>query len=225
MFKKFVFQLSLFFLILTHCLAKQQVIKLPQPIYKSTTSVEQAIYRRKSCRRFKNVKLTKSQISQLLWSVGGTNIDGITSATRVYPSAGGIYPLEIYLLCGDVADLPKGIYKYDWKNHALTLITVGDLRSQLAKVCYYQNFISEAPISIIWTAVVEKTTARYGTRGKERYICIDLGHSAQNLYLQCETLGLGTVAVGAFDDTEVAKLLSLPQNEVPLYIMPVGYPK
>jgi len=83
--------------------------------------------------------------------------------------------------------------------------------------------VKEAPFSVFWSAVFSRSEVRYGPRGRERYVPMDLGHSAQNVYLQVEALGLGTVAVGAFNDSEVSRVMQLPPEEEPLYIMPVGY--
>jgi len=83
--------------------------------------------------------------------------------------------------------------------------------------------VKEAPVSLIYTAVFSRTTGKYGERGRERYVCVDLGHSAENVYLQVETLGLGTCAIAAFSDDEVSTVLKLQKEEEPLYIMPIGY--
>jgi SagB-type dehydrogenase family enzyme len=101
-------------------------------------------------------------------------------------------------------------------------ILEGDLRSQLAKASLFQMFIADAPISIVITGEYERTTARYGERGT-RYVHMEAGHVSQNIYLQVESLGLGTVAVGAFRDEEVSKVLNLPERHRPLYVMPIGY--
>jgi SagB-type dehydrogenase family enzyme len=210
--------LSMLFANLTYA----QEIKLPSPSYKGSVSFEEAIYRWKATRRFKKQQLTIQQISQLLWATSGLTVDGITSATRVFPSAGAIYPLEIYVVCGEVNGLQAGIYKYNYKNHSLKLIKKGDFREELTKSALNQFFISQAPASFVWVAKYEKMSF-YGERGKTRYIHIDLGHSAQNFTIQATSLGLGTVQVGAFNDDLVNKTLSLPKDETPVYIMPVGY--
>lgn len=202
----------------------QEIIELPKPKYKGEISVEEAIFKRRSIRKFKKKPLTLQEVSQLLWASGGITCNGVTGPTRSYPSAGACYPLEIYLLAGDVEKLPPGLYKYLWEEHKLKLIKKGDYRRELMKAAYGQNMISEAPISIIFTAIYSRTTFRYGERGKTRYVHIDLGHAGQNLHLQAEALKLGTVAIGAFHDESIRKILDLKAEEIPLYIMPVGEP-
>jgi len=212
--------LSMLFANLTYA----QEIKLPSANKKSNVSFEETIYKWSATRRFQNKPLTLNQISQLLWSAFGTTVDGVTSATRVFPSAGAIYPLELYIVVGNVENLPAGLYKYNYKNHSLIQLKKSDLRDSLTSAILNQFFIKQAPVSFVWTAKYNKV-AIYGERGKTRYIHIDLGHSAQNLTIQSTALGLGTVQVGAFDYEKVKKILSLPNEETPVYIMPVGYKK
>ena len=197
-----------------------EIIDLPEPSFKGTVSVEEAIYKRRSYREFLPQALSLKEISQLLWATGGANVDAVTGPTRTYPSAGGIYPLEIYLVAGNVAQLPAGVYKYNWRTHQLIAIKKGDVRKELARACLGQIFISKAPATIVLAAVFEKTTVVYGERGYIRYIPMDAGHAAENLYLQATAMGLGTVAVGAFYDEEVKRVLEIKEH--PIYILPVG---
>jgi len=196
-------------------------ITLPAPKHKGEVSVEEAIFNRRSIRRYKDEPLTLEEVSQLLWAAGGKTIDGLTGATRAYPSAGGIYPLEIYLIAGDVEGLAAGIYHYQWQDHSLILVRDGDIRKALAKAAWGQGMVARAPISLVFTAVYKRTTAIYGQRGEARYVPMDMGGAGQNVHLQAEALDLGTVIIGAFNDQEVRKVLGI-QDEEPLYIMPVG---
>jgi SagB-type dehydrogenase family enzyme len=198
-----------------------EIIKLPKPQLKGKISIEEAIYNRRSIRSYKKEPLTLNEVSQLLWASGGVTCDGITGATRAYPSAGASYPLEIYLVVGNVTGLEPGVYRYLWKEHSLELKIPGDKRTQLTSASWFQGMIKNAPVSIVFTAIYGRTTGRYGKRG-ENYVCMDLGHAGQNVHLQAESLGLGTVVIGAFQDDSVKGVLNLPKNEVPLYIMPVG---
>ena len=198
----------------------KELVVLPEPALKGKVSVEEAIKKRRSRRNFKNQPLNKEQISQILWSV-----QGITrNPFRASPSAGATYPLEIYLVVGEkgVEDLKEGLYHYLPHKHSLELLKEGDLRQPLAEASLRQHFIAEAPVSLIMTAEYARTTGRYLERGK-RYVHMEIGHAGQNVYLQAEALGLGTVAVGAFSDASVSRILNLPKKEEPLYIMPVGH--
>jgi len=201
-----------------------ETVKLPKPRHKGDVSVEQAIYERKSIRRFSGEPLTLKEVSQLLWAAGGTTVDGVTGPTRAFPSAGAVYPLEIYLVAGNVTGLPSGVYHYDWKKHSLALIKKGDLRADLSKAAYSQRMVQTAPASIVVAAVHDKTSRRYGERGAVRYVSMDTGHLGQNVHLQAQSMGLGTVMVGAFMDKKVLDVIDA-KNELPVYIMPVGHPE
>jgi SagB-type dehydrogenase family enzyme len=199
------------------------LIWLPVPFGKGTVSLEEAIGKRESVRDFEDEPLALEEVSQLLWACAGRRPDGVPGAGRVYPSAGGLYPLEAYLAAGRVGKLAPGVYRYRWKEHALDLFKEGDVRRELAQGAVGQGFIKEAPASVIIAAVYERAERAFGDRGRIRYIHMDAGHSSENVYLQATALGLGTVAVGAFIDEKVKKALGL-DGEEPLYIMPVGRP-
>lgn len=185
--------------------------KLPNPKTKSEVSLEETIDKRISRRKYRKGVLTQSQLSQILWASCKT------------PSAGATYPLETYVVIGErcVEGIDAGVYYYDEGRGSLEKHLEGDLRDSLANACFHQMFIADAPISIVIAAKYERTTGRYGERGI-RYVHIEVGHAGQNIYLQCESLGLGTVAIGAFDDAAVSDVLRLPRESKPLYAMPVG---
>ena len=194
-----------------------EIIKLPDPEKKGILSVEEALYKRRSVRKYKKGYLNLKDISQILWAA-----QGITDKRgyRTAPSAGALYPFYVYLIVGDVENLKKGIYRYIPEKHSLNKILDGDKRRELSKAALNQRFIEEAQISIVLTAVFEKVVSIYGKRGI-MYVYMEAGHISENIYLQVEALNFGTVAVGAFHDDEVKKLLNL-KEETPLYIMPVG---
>lgn len=199
----------------------QDVIKLPAPETENGMSVQEAIYKRRSTRKFSPGVLSLEEVSQLLWAAGGATIDGVTGPTRSYASAGGIYPLEIYLVAGNVEGLEAGLYEYNWRNNTLKLLDKGDLRGALARASYGQRMISQAQVTIVITAIYEKTASRYGQRGRDLYVPMDAGHVGQNVHLQAESLGLGTVMVGAFTPEAVSRVLKGAKG-VPIYIMPIG---
>jgi len=194
---------------------------LPEPKIKGDVSVEEAIFKRRSTRRYKQGSLTLHEVSQLLWASVGKTVDGVTGPTRAYPSAGASHPLEAYLVVGDVEGLSSGVYRYNWQDHSLSLVIEGDVRDDLTDAALRQSMIRDAPASIVFTAILARTTSRYGPRGEVRYVPMDAGAAFQNVHLQAQALGLGTVIIGAFSDESVIDVLNL-ENEVPLGIMPVG---
>ena len=203
---------------------------LPIPRKVTNISVEEAILLRRSIRRFKPEPITVEQLSMILWAAYGLT-DPVKGFFRASPSAGATYPLEVYAVIGEkgVVDekgeyIEPGVYKYIVDIHALKLIKKGDYRDKLAKAALNQEWVRQAPLNIVVTAVFERTTRYYGERGEVRYVPMDVGHLGQNIYLMATALGLGTVAVGAFHDEEVARIVCESDEEIPMYIMPVGKP-
>ena len=194
------------------------VINLPEPRYDSDVSIEQSLLNRRSIRSYTGEPLTLQEVSQLLWAAQGVTDPG---GLRTAPSAGALYPLELYLVVGDVEDLTSGVYRYEPDGHQLVKTMDGDQRAGLAEAALGQSWVEEGAISIVFTGVYERTTGKYGERGI-RYVHIEVGHAAQNLCLQATAMGLGVVTVGAFSDEQVTELLNLPEDEQPLYIIPVG---
>lgn len=193
-------------------------IKLPPPRLKSGTSVEEALKKRRSARSFKKDPLTLPTVAQLLWAAQGvTNAEG----KRTAPSAGALYPLELYLICGAVESLPAGVYHYRPETHTLELVEKGDKRKALYAAAGLQSAILGSVAVLAITANYQRTTVKYGERGF-RYVHMEAGHAAENVYLQAVALNVGTVVIGAFSDRQVQQVLSLPGREQPLYLMPLG---
>jgi len=141
---------------------------------------------------------------------------------RPYPSAGALQPVEVYSIVGEVEGLEPGIYHYDPSIPSLKLIREGDLRGELMSIALGQGHVGEAPLSLVLTVVYARTRWKYGARAY-RYVHLDAGFAAQNIYLIAEALGLGTCAVGAFSDDGLSRLLGIDGwSEFPMLIMPIG---
>jgi nitroreductase len=174
-------------------------LELPEPCLDGDVSLEASIRERRSVREFSNRPLSLAEVGQLLWAAQGlTSRDG----GRAAPSAGALYPLELYLVAGNIESLPAG----------------------LARAALGQAWVRRAPAVLVIAAIYERSERKYGQRAR-RYTRIETGHAAQNVYLQAVALGLGTVIVGAFDDAEVQQVLDLPEDHAPLALMPVGHPR
>ena len=201
-------------------LDKTQSVKLTTPHQDGGVTLERCIQRRRSVRGFLEQALTRDQLGQLLWAAQG--ITG-TDAKRAVPSAGALYPLELYAVCGRVASLAAGVHRYVPERHELLLVAPGHQREKLVVAAREQEWIATAPAVICIAAVFERTTVRYGDRGRG-YVYMEAGHAADSLMLQAVALGLATTIVGAFSDEDVKCLLHLPANETPLCLIPVGAP-
>jgi SagB-type dehydrogenase family enzyme len=198
----------------------REVVKLPGPRKKSGVSVEETIENRRSRRSYTDEPVLLSDISQLCWAAQGITESGIIF--RAAPSAGALYPMEIFLVVGN-SDLEAGVYHYSCREHALERVKKGDYRKQLCEASLGQEWVENAALDFVITAIFERTTAKYGERGRERYVPMEAGHVAENIYLQAESLGLGTVSIGAFHDDNVREVISAPSEYIPLYVMPVGH--
>ena len=193
-------------------------LELPPHDQKGNVSVEEALQQRRSVRVYEPGHLDLADVSQILWSAQGiTTLPG----RRTAPSAGALYPLEIFLVAGEVVDLPAGVYRYQPKGHELILEQTGDQRASLASAALSQTFIQEAPAVLVITGIYQRTEKKYGQRSR-RYVHMEVGHAAQNVYLQAAARGLATVMVGAFKDSRVQEILGLPLDHMPLGIMPLG---
>ena len=192
---------------------------LPEAEARGEVSIEEAIRKRRSVREYGRDDLGLNDISQLLWAAQGvTDRRGFRSA----PSAGGLYPLEIYVVAGDVDGLSPGVYRYRPRKHDLVLVATGDRRGPLATAALDQAWVRRAPIVLVIAGVYERTMRKYGERGR-RYVHMEVGHVAQNVYLQATGRGLGTVIVGAFDGKKAQEALGLPADHEALGLMPVGH--
>jgi len=193
-------------------------IKLTPPNLKGKLSLEEVLNKRRSIRDYKKEEISFEDFSQLLWSLQG--ITDKLNGLRTAPSAGALYPLEIYAVVGNVKGLKPGVYKYFPHSHSVKKILDGDKRKDLANSALGQESIIESAVNFVITAVYSRTTRKYSQRG-ERYVMIEVGHAAQNLLLQATALNLGAVPIGAFYDNKVKSVLKLNEEE-PLYIIPVG---
>ncbi|MDX9701842.1 MAG: SagB/ThcOx family dehydrogenase [Candidatus Auribacterota bacterium] len=198
-------------------------VELPKPEMSGLT-VEQAIMQRRSVRNYLPNPLTLAHLSQLLFAAQGITHTENGSALRSAPSAGALYPLEIYLVADRITGLEKGIYKYIPQSHSVELISRGEHLEELSVICYNQMFIANGSCAIVMTAIPSRTTRVYNERGL-RYIYMEAGHVSENIYLQSASLQLATVAIGAFRDQQLKKMLLIDESEeTPVYLNIIGVP-
>ena len=197
-------------------------MKLPPEKIERTVSVEQAISQRRTVRTFISEPLELHQFSQLLWAAQG--ITEKSGFKRSAPSAGALYPMDVYVVAGkdSVAQIEAGVYHYEPQGHMVSLVTGGDLREALSRASLSQMWMAKAPVDIVITAEYSRATIKYGKRGV-RYAMIEAGHIGQNLFLQAEALGLKAGIVGAFHDKEIIRVMNISSSHEPLLIIPIGY--
>lgn len=213
--------------------SKEVMIPLPAPKTDGHYSVERALLTRRSVRSFKDEAMSLSVVSQLVWAA-----QGITQKTdapsgwswgtwqggrRTAPSAGALYPLELYAVAGNISALAPGIYKYKPQSHQLERVKTGDHRAKLAQAALGQEWIRTAPCVFVVSAIYSRTEVKYDSRA-ERYAHIEVGHAVENICLQAVAMELGSTVVGAFKDGDVKELIGMPDGEEPLIIVPIGMP-
>jgi len=196
-------------------------LALAAPSLAGPLAVEQALQRRRSRRAFRADALTLTEVAQLLWAAQGRTDDG---GHRTAPSAGALYPLEVILVAGRVDGLVPGVYRYLPDGHALDRAGDGDRRAAVAATTRGQAWVAEAPALLVIAAALQRTRQRYGTRA-ERFVALEAGGVAQNVYLQAAARGWATVLVGAFDEPRLRDVLGLGSDREPLVLMPVGRPR
>ncbi len=193
-------------------------ITLPKADDKGGMTLVEALRLRRSLREYTKEPLKLQELSQLLWAGQGITTG---SGERTAPSAGALFPLEVYIVAGNVEGLSAGTYKFDPKRHALYRLDRTDVRRELYRAALRQECVRDGAAVIVIAAVYKRTTHTYGERGI-RYVHMDVAHAAQNMLLQAAALRLGAVVVGAFDDDGVKKVMKLERDEDPLYIIPLG---
>jgi SagB-type dehydrogenase family enzyme len=195
-----------------------ETVSLPVPSRDGNVSLERALANRRTMRAFAGEPLSLADISQLLWAM-----QGVTDANggRTAPSAGALYPLEIYLAVGRAQGLDPGLYHYVPATHQLSTVAAGDVRDELAAAALGQQWLAHAATVFAIAAVEARTTGKYGARGT-RFVDIEVGHAAQNALLQAAALGINASVVGAFDDDRIATALRLPAAVDPRYLLAVG---
>ena len=185
-------------------------------------NLRELLLRRRSIREFTGGYVDFGIFSTFLWISLGATRRGLGYTLRTFPSAGALYPVEGYLVVEKVEGLEPGVYHYLPDEHSVRLLERGSYMKSLAVASLGQSWISRASFSVVLTGVVERITWKYRDRGY-RYMYMEAGHIGQNIYLAAGALGLGTCAIGAFFDDEVARIVGADgKREVSLYLFPVG---
>jgi SagB-type dehydrogenase family enzyme len=187
-------------------------VALPSPQTHGGASLAEVVVSRRSIREYAARPLTTTEIGQLLWAAQGATGAG---GKRAAPSAGALYPLELYVADGG------GISRYVPARHALAILARDDRRRRLAAAAGQQAAVAAAPLLVVIAAVASRTAGRYGDRAV-RFVTLEAGHAAHGLLLAAVGLGLGAVPIGSFDDEEVAHVLGLAESETPLYVIAAG---
>lgn len=197
-------------------------MQLPEPMLDGDVSLERTIHKRRTVRSFDRKALTLKHLSQLLWAAQGITETG--GFKRAAPSAGALYPMDVYAVVGRdcIEKVDPGVYHYNPADHSLSLVQEGDRRRDVAEASLWQMWMADAPLTLVITAEYSRIMVKYRQRGI-RYAMIEAGHIGQNIFLQCQGMGLEAGIVGAFEDEKVVQVMGIKTTHEPLLIMPVGY--
>lgn len=199
-------------------------ITLPEPKTGGEANLWKLLMKRRSRREYStNKPLKLNDLSVLLWATQGLTAQFDDTFFRTAPSAGGLYPVETYLCVRNVESLEAGLYHFRPGDYDLELLQTGDMSVQLTEAALQQTVILGAQATFIWSAVIARGSWKYKQRAY-RYIYMDAGHIAQNLYLAGEALGLGVCAIGAFYDDDINHMLGFDgEEETVIYMATVGF--
>lgn len=198
------------------------VINLPRPTEIGGAPLWAVLSARRSIRDFSDREMPLAVLSQLLWSTHGVTGRSGRAEFRNAPSAGACYPIEVYVVANNVSTLSRGLYRYVSGDHFLIPMREGDVGAEIMAATLGQRMCRMGSVTFVWTAVVPRTTGRYGDRGY-RYIYMDAGHVGQNMYLAATALGYGCCTIGAFDDDAMNGSLGIDgEVETTVYAAAVG---
>ena len=191
------------------------MVKLPEVKGVRGIPLEEAIEKRRSRRRYKGGSLSLEELSRLLfYSYGITGERGF----RASPSAGALYAIDVYVAVNNVDGLKEGIYLYMPEEHSLDVRREGRFGIEMTESALGQRMLRDAQVVIALVAVPERMEWRYGER-TTRYITLEAGHIAQNIYLEATSLGLGACAIVAFDDESMSRIF---EGRPVIYLVTVG---
>ena len=197
-------------------------IPLPDPENARGLSLEDAIRQRRSVRSYTATSMTQAALSRLLFHADGINAERGGLRLRSAPSAGAVYPIEIYVVAHRVEGLEPGVYHYAVQEHVLAQVRAGDVRSEIVRAGILQNFLGEANVVFVLAAIFQRLRWKYRER-TYRYALLEAGHIGQNVYLAATSMGMGACAVGAFNDDAVNALVGVDGlGEAALYVLAVG---
>lgn len=188
--------------------------------------IERTITRRRTRRSFTGKGIRLGKLARILRSAYGitspASAESNGPAYRACPSAGALYPLEIYPAVFHSQGLQSGIYHYNVRNNSLERLTEQITYEQIDANLLGTELMPGADVALVITAVLDRALSKYGERGY-RFALIEVGHLAQNVSLVCEALGLNSVCLGGFYEDGLAELLSIDSRSEPVqYVVLIG---
>jgi SagB-type dehydrogenase family enzyme len=210
-------------------LHRRIVLPGPEELPRNGSTFDEVVESRRTVRGFADEPVEPAELSKVLHQTYGLTGEmpfagGGVHRLRSAPSAGALYPGELYLGVRRVAGVPPGLYHYEVRDHALALLEEGDQTERLHEACCFQDYARTAAVVVLIAGALQRTKRRYGERGY-RYVLLDAGHLTQNLLLSSTALGLAAMTTCGFFDDTAARLLCLDGvEEAVLYVAFLGRP-
>ena len=208
---------------------------VPQIALSSEEPVEQNVnlwevmHKRRSLRDYSEKSLQLREVSRLLfYGYGETselNLGNYSVGLRASPSAGALYPLDIYPLICRVDKVDSALYHYNVRDHTLEQLKKGDFLNDLIPLIQSENneWLAKAAVIFFITATFRRNQMKYGERGY-RGVLLDAGHLSQNILLSATGLGLGSCIIMACMDDQVNDFLGVDGvEESILYSISIGH--
>ena len=193
-------------------------LALPSPALKGSRSVEEAIKLRRSVRSFHDQPLTLSDLAQLLWAAQGVTHD---QTCRSAPSAGGLYPIDTYVVVERVTGLHAGVYQYNPELHSLKKLLEGSYGQKICKAANSQECVGNAAVTIVLSLPFDRSMKKYGRIGLA-YACVEMGCIAENVALQATSLRIGSACIGGVDSDTIQETMELPKENRVICLLPLG---
>ena len=188
-------------------------MKLPNPQWETGKTLMHSLRERRSTREFATQRLPTPVLSNLLWAAYGINRPD--TGGRTAPSTRNWQEIDLYVAMAD------GLYRYDAKAHALSLVVAQDLRAATGT----QDFVKEAPVNLIYVSDATRMATDASEEDQKMAAAVDTGFIGQNVYLYCASEGLATVVRGSIDKEALAKAMKLKATQWIVVAQSVGYPK
>jgi len=197
-------------------------IPLPPPEISAGPGIWEVLRKRRSTRDYRQDPLNLKELANLLWATQGVTVKAPAPWFRTAPSAGALHPIDTYLIVNQTRGLASGIYRLKVEDFTLELKKTGDFSARIAEAALDQDIARNAAVVFVWVAVIQRSRQKYRQRAY-RYIYLDSGHLAQNLYLAATAMDLGCCAIAAFFDEEVNQIVGVDgTEETTVYLATIG---
>jgi SagB-type dehydrogenase family enzyme len=191
-------------------------------------ALERVLLARRTVRRFSRRSVSLEDLAALVRGTWGETgwLDGGPIGrliAKTSPSAGGLHPIECYVLAWNVRGLRAGLYHYDVRNDELRRLRAGDFRRDAVRAAAGQRWVAGAAFLCVMTAVFGRALWKYADEVAYRTLWLDAGHLCQTFVLLATSRRLGAFQTAALKESFLEGLIGLDGvREFPLYLCGAG---